>query len=81
MEKTTVEPLSTRVVAVPSSTPLTTVTKFLKKYGEKRPIPVEEMLPVTLMNYGQLEFEEAQFWSQDRFAISTTEAKRQEWRE
>ena len=38
------------------------VEKFLTKYGEKQPIPVEDMLPVTLMNYGRMEFEEAQTW-------------------
>ena len=25
-------------------------------------MPVEDMLPVTLMNYGKVEFEEAQTW-------------------
>jgi SAM-dependent methyltransferase len=38
------------------------VKKFLKKRRKKQPIPVEDMLPVTLMNYGQVEFEEAQSW-------------------
>jgi SAM-dependent methyltransferase len=38
------------------------VNEFLKKYGAKRPIPVKDMLPVTLMNYGQVEFEVAQLW-------------------
>jgi SAM-dependent methyltransferase len=38
------------------------VNEFLKKYGAKRPIPVKDMLPVTLMSYGQVEFEIARFW-------------------
>jgi SAM-dependent methyltransferase len=38
------------------------VEKFLTEYGQKRPIPVEDILPVTLMNYGEVEFEEAQTW-------------------
>ena len=37
------------------------VEKFLTNYG-KRPVPLEDMLPVTLMNYGRVEFEEAQTW-------------------
>jgi SAM-dependent methyltransferase len=38
------------------------VNEFLNKYEAKRPIPVKDMLPVTLMNYGQVEFEIAGFW-------------------
>jgi cyclopropane fatty-acyl-phospholipid synthase-like methyltransferase len=41
------------------------VEEFLTKYGEKQPIPVEDMLPVTLMNYGEVEFEEAQTWFEE----------------
>ena len=41
------------------------VEHFLQQYGEKRPIPVEDMLPVTLMNYGQVEFQEAQTWFEE----------------
>jgi SAM-dependent methyltransferase len=38
------------------------VERFLAQYGEYRPISVEDMLPVTLMNYGRVEIEEAQAW-------------------
>jgi SAM-dependent methyltransferase len=83
MKKLTVARSSTRVVAIPSSEPLTQeaamrqnmglyksprvemVEKFLAKDGEKQPIPVEDMLPVTLMNYGEVEFEEAQTWFEE----------------
>jgi hypothetical protein len=41
------------------------VEQFLQQYGEKRPIPVEDMLPVTLMNYGQVEFQKAQIWFEE----------------
>jgi SAM-dependent methyltransferase len=38
------------------------VTQFLQRYGEQRPVPVAEILPVTLMNYGAVEFHHAQTW-------------------
>jgi hypothetical protein len=83
MKKTTVAPLSPRVVAIPSSELLIQqatikqnmglyksprvemVEKFLQNYGEKRPIPVAVILPVILMNYGEVEFQEAQTWFEE----------------
>jgi hypothetical protein len=41
------------------------VKKFLEAYGEKRPIPVMDILPVILMNYGEVEFQRAQGWFED----------------
>jgi SAM-dependent methyltransferase len=41
------------------------VKKFLEEYGEKRPIPVADILPVILMNYGEVEFQRAQRWFED----------------
>jgi SAM-dependent methyltransferase len=41
------------------------VQKFLQEYGEKRPIPVADILPVVLMNYGEEEFQEAQTWFEE----------------
>jgi cyclopropane fatty-acyl-phospholipid synthase-like methyltransferase len=41
------------------------VEKFLQEYGAKRPIPVEDILPVTLMNYGVVEFQKAQKWFEE----------------
>jgi 2-polyprenyl-3-methyl-5-hydroxy-6-metoxy-1,4-benzoquinol methylase len=38
------------------------VAQFLQQYGGKRPIPVAEILPVILMNYGAVEFHHAQTW-------------------
>ena len=38
------------------------VAQFLQQYGERRPIPVAEVLPVILMNYGEVEFHHAQTW-------------------
>jgi 2-polyprenyl-3-methyl-5-hydroxy-6-metoxy-1,4-benzoquinol methylase len=38
------------------------VAQFLQQYGERRPIPVAEILPVILMNYGEVEFHRAQTW-------------------
>ena len=38
------------------------VEQFLQQYGERRPIPVAEILPVILMNYGETEFHHAQTW-------------------
>lgn len=38
------------------------VAQFLQQYGEQRPIPVAEILPVVLMNYGEAEFRHAQHW-------------------
>ena len=38
------------------------VAQFLQQYGERRPIPVAEILPVILMNYGEVEFHHAQAW-------------------
>ena len=38
------------------------VAQFLQQYGERRPIPVAEILPVILMNYGEAEFHHAQTW-------------------
>ena len=38
------------------------VAQFLEQYGERRPIPVAEILPVILMNYGEVEFHHAQTW-------------------
>lgn len=41
------------------------VAKFLQEYGEKRPMPVADVLPVILMNYGEVKFQEAQTWCED----------------
>jgi SAM-dependent methyltransferase len=38
------------------------VKKYLAANRTERPIHIEDMLPVTLMNYGQVEFEEARNW-------------------
>src|SRR3954454_17245533 len=38
------------------------VAQFLQQYGERRPIPVAEILPIILMNYGEVEFRYAQTW-------------------
>jgi 2-polyprenyl-3-methyl-5-hydroxy-6-metoxy-1,4-benzoquinol methylase len=38
------------------------VEHFLHQYGEQRPIPVADILPVLLMNYGEVEFHNAQTW-------------------
>ena len=38
------------------------VEQFLQQYEERRPIPVAEVLPVILMNYGEVEFRYAQAW-------------------
>jgi len=80
MKKPTVVRLSPRVVASEPLTLETTlkqnmglyrsprvemVEKFLKRYAEKQPIPVEDMLPVTLLNYGEVEFKEAQTWFEE----------------
>jgi hypothetical protein len=32
------------------------VAQLLRQYGGRRPIPVAEVLPVILMNYGEVEF-------------------------
>jgi SAM-dependent methyltransferase len=41
------------------------VEKFLQQYGEKRPIPIADILPIVLMNYGEVEFEKAQQWFEE----------------
>ena len=38
------------------------VAQFLQQYEERRPIPVAEILPVILMNYGEVEFHHARTW-------------------
>jgi SAM-dependent methyltransferase len=38
------------------------VARALQLYGDRRPIPVAEILPVILMNYGEVEFHHAQTW-------------------
>ena len=38
------------------------VAQFLQQYGERRPIPVAEILPIILMNYGEVEFRHARTW-------------------
>ena len=38
------------------------VEQFLRRYGDKRPIAVADILPVILMNYGVVEFHHAQAW-------------------
>jgi SAM-dependent methyltransferase len=44
------------------------VKKFFQKYDQKARIPVAEILPVILMNYGEVEFQEAQKWFEERQA-------------
>jgi SAM-dependent methyltransferase len=41
------------------------VEEFLQQYGEKRPIPIADILPIVLMNYGEAEFEKAQRWFEE----------------
>jgi hypothetical protein len=41
------------------------VKKFLEEYGEKRPISGADILPLILMNYGEVEFQRAQRWFED----------------
>ena len=50
------------------------VEQFLRRCGEKRPIPVADILPVILMNYGVVEFHHAQAWFEAGAArpVSTT---------
>ena len=38
------------------------VARFLEQYGDRRPIPIAEILPVVLMNYGEAEFRHARTW-------------------
>src|SRR4051794_23765369 len=38
------------------------VAQFLQQYEGRRPIPVAEVLPVILMNYGEVEFRYARTW-------------------
>src|SRR3954470_24423394 len=38
------------------------VAQFLQQYDGRRPIPGAEVLPVILMNYGELEFRHARTW-------------------
>ena len=38
------------------------VEQFLRRYGEKRPIQVADILTIILMNYGGVEFHHAQAW-------------------
>ena len=38
------------------------VAQFFQQYGQRRPIPVAEILPVILMNYGEVEFRYARTW-------------------
>src|SRR5215212_10169436 len=38
------------------------VAQFLQQYDGRRPIPVAEVLPVILMNYGEVEFHHARTW-------------------
>jgi SAM-dependent methyltransferase len=38
------------------------VAQLLRQYGGRRPIPVAEILPVILMNYGEVEFRHARTW-------------------
>src|SRR3954447_380803 len=38
------------------------VAQFLQQYDGRRPIPVAEVLPVILMNYGEVEFRYARTW-------------------
>jgi 2-polyprenyl-3-methyl-5-hydroxy-6-metoxy-1,4-benzoquinol methylase len=77
-EKTTVAQLSFRVMAIPTpftqeatmkqnmglykSPRVEAVEKFLQQYGERRPIPTADILPIILMNYGEVEFYKAQAW-------------------
>ena len=78
MKQPTVAGISPRGVAIPGFEPLAAalkhhmglyqaprvalVAQFLQQYGERRPIPVAEILPVILMNYGEVEFHHAQTW-------------------
>jgi len=38
------------------------VAQFLQQYDGRRPIPAAEILPVILMNYGEVEFRHARTW-------------------
>ena len=78
MKQPTVAGISPRGVGIPGFKPLAAalthdiglyqaprvalVAQFLQQYGERRPIPVAEVLPVILMNYGEVEFHHAQTW-------------------
>jgi SAM-dependent methyltransferase len=41
------------------------VNAFLQKHEKKRPVPVADILPVILMNYGEAEFQNAQRWFEE----------------
>src|SRR5262245_2031193 len=41
------------------------VKRFLQRYKQKGPIPVADVLPVIMMNYGEVEFQEAQRWFEE----------------
>jgi SAM-dependent methyltransferase len=54
-----------QLVGLYQSCRLEMVKRFFQKYEQERPIPVADILPITLMNYGQVEFQEAQRWFEE----------------